>query len=136
MLARLGPSIFWIHMLIWGLEGPVSVQTEVVALRLSTTVFLSCVIVPHASFHFTTGGSLRTPAALRVSPVMISLWRTTHTACKTLPLVATPSTVVWLNGGVTPCMISGISLFINNLCGKFALVVSVSVVFPFFPSLV
>ena len=135
-MGRLVPSILWLPVPIGGTEGPVPVQTWLVALGVIPAVFLSRGISPLASFQFTNGGSLRTPAVLHVAPVTISLWRTTRTACKTLQLVATPSTVVWLNGGVTPCMISGISLFINNLCGKFALVVSVSVVFPFFPSLV
>ena len=100
------------------------------------TVFLSTGIVPPVSFQFTTGGSLRTPAALQVAPVTISLWRTARTACNTLPLVATPSMVVWLTSGMTPWIIAGIYLFINNLCGEFNLVVSASVIFPLFPSLV
>ena len=38
----------------------------------------------------------------------------------------------WLTGGMMNGMIAGISLFVNNLCGEFPLVVSVSVFY--FPS--
>ena len=129
MMDRLGPSIFWIPVLIGGTEGPVPVRTWVVFMGGIPTVFLSTIIVPPVSFQFTTVGYLRTPAALRVAPVRISLWRTERTACKFLTLVATPYAVVWLTGGMMPWMIAGISLFINNLCGEFTLVVSVSVIF-------
>ena len=135
-MERLGPSIFWLPMIIEGTEGPVPVQTWILVLGGITMVFLSTGIVPPVSFQFTTGGSLRKPAALRVAPVTIFLWRTACTACNALPLVATPSTVVSLTGRMTPCMITRISLFVNNLCGDFPLVVSVSVIFTFFPSLV
>ena len=130
----LGPSIFWLPMLIGGTEGQLPVQTWVVVLGGITMVFLSTGIVPPVSFQFTTGGSLRTLAALRIAPVTISLWRTTRTACKSLLLVATPSTVIWLTGGMTPWVIYWISLFVNNFCGELSLVVSLSVIFPFFPS--
>ena len=81
------------------------------------TVFLSRAIGPLASFQFTTGGYLKTPAELHVVPMTISLWGTTRTACKALPLVATPSAVVWLTDGMTTGMIAGIYRFVNNLCG-------------------
>ena len=45
------------------------------------------------------------------------LWRTTHTACKAITLLATPYIVVWLTGRMTPGMIAGIYLFVNNLWG-------------------
>ena len=124
-------------MLIGGTEGPVPVQTGVVVLGGILTVFLSTRIVPPISFQFTTEGYLRTPAALHVATVTISLWRsacTACTACKALTLVATPSAAIWLTGGMTPWKIAGIYLFVNNLCVEFPLVVSVSV--NFFPSLV
>ena len=126
---RLGPSIFWIPVLIGGTEGPVPVRTWVVVLGGILKVFLSDEIFLFATFRFNTGRYLRTPAALRVAPVRISLWRTERTACKFLTLVATPYAVVWLTRGMMPWMIAGISLFINNLCGEFTLVVSVSVIF-------
>ena len=100
------------------------------------TVFLSRGIFPLAYFQFTTRGSLRTPAALRVATVTISLCRTAHTACKVHSFVATPSVVAWLTGGMTPWMVAGIYLFVNNVCGEFPLVVSVSVIFLSFRSLV
>ena len=135
-MGRLGPSIFWLPMLIGGTEGPVSVQNGVVALEGIPTVFLSHGIGPLASFQFTTRGYLRTPAALSVMPVEISLWRTVRTSCKTLSLVVTPSEVLWLTGRMTLWMIARISLFVNNFCGEFPFVVSVSIIFPSFPSLV
>ena len=104
-------------MIIGGTEGPVPVQTGVVALGGITAVFLSCGIGPLVFFQFITGGSLITPAALHVAPVTISLWRTARTACKSLPLVATPPAVVWLTDGMTPWMIAGIYMFVNNFRG-------------------
>ena len=81
-------------MLIGGTEVPVPVQNWVVVLGGIQTVFLSTGIVPPVSFQFTTGGSMRTFAALHVAPVTIYLWITACTACKALPLVATPSAVI------------------------------------------
>ena len=132
----LGPSIFWLPMTIGEVEGPVPVRNWVVVLGSITTVFLSTGIGPLASSQFFTGGSLRTPAVLHVKPVTIYLQRTIHTTRKAPLLVVNPSVVVWLTGGITPWTITGIYLFINNLCGEFPLVVSVSVIFLLFPSLV
>ena len=117
MMYCLGPSIFCLPVLIGGTEGTVPVQTGVVVLGGIPKVSLSCGIGPLVSFQFTTRGSLITPAALRVAPMTISLWRTARTAWKSLPLVATPSAVVWLTGGMTTGMIAEISWFVNNLCG-------------------
>ena len=133
---RLGPSIYWLLILIGGTEGPVQIRTGIVDLGGIPTVFLSRGIVPPVSFQFTTGGSLKTCAALRATPAKIYLRRTTHTTCNVLPLVATPYTVVWLTGGMTSGMIAVIFRFVNNLCVEFPLVVSVAVHFLLFPSLV
>ena len=119
---RLGPSIFWLPMLIGGTKGPVPFQTWVVVRGDIPTVFLSTLIVLIMYFKFITGGYLRTPAVLDVAPITISLWITASTPCKALLLVATPSEVIWLTRGMTPCMIAGISLFVNNVCGEFPLV--------------
>ena len=138
-MSRLGISNFWLSIIIWGTEVPVPGRTEVVDLWDIPAVFISSENVPPAPFQFSSGRSLRTPAALRVEPVEIYLRRTPCTACKTLPLVATPSTDVWLNVGMTSCMISGIAgiyLFVNNLCGEFPLLVLVSLIFSFLPPLV
>ena len=133
---RLGLSIFSLPILIGGTKGLVPLRIGVVILGGILTVFLSCVIFPLAFFQFTTEGSLRIPVEMCVLPVTISLWRTSHTACKTLPLVVTLYVVLLLTSRMTPWMITGISHFVNNLCGWFPLVVSVSVIFPFFLSLV
>ena len=93
------------------------------------TVFLSTGIVPSVSFQFTILGSLRTPTELCVSPVKVSLWRTTRTSWKALPLVATTPAIVCLTDETTPWIIARIYLFVNNLCGEIPLVVSVSVFF-------
>ena len=129
MMERVGPSIFWLPMLIGDTEVPVPIRTWVVILGGILTVFLSIVIFPAVYFQYTTVGSLGTAAALHVAPVTISLSRTSHTTCKAHPLVATPAMVVWSTSRMTPCMITGISLFVNNLCGLFPLVVSLSVIF-------
>ena len=104
----LGTSILWIAMLSRGAEGTVPVRTWVVLLEGILTVFISTGIAPLASFQFTTGESLRKTTAMRVAPATISLWRTARTAWKFHPLVATPSAVVCLTGGMTPWMIAGI----------------------------
>ena len=98
-------------------------------------MFLSTGIIQFAFFQFITVGSLRTPAVLHIELVKISLWITVHTACKTPILSVTPSVVVWLTRGMTTWIISGISLFVINLCAELLLVVSVSVIFMLFPSL-
>ena len=126
----------WIRVSWYVLEGPVPAWAWVVVLGGIPMVFLTTGIFLTVSFRFTTWGSLRTPVALRVAPVTISLWRTACTTCKGLPLVATPSVFVWLTNGMTPWIVAGISLFVYNLCGEFPFVVSVSVIFISFLSLV
>ena len=133
---RLGPSIFWLPMLIGWTEGPVPVKTGVVVLGGITEVFLSRGILPLASYQFTTGGYFRTPTALCVAPDTISLWITALNVCKALPLVKTPSAVIWLNSGMKTGTIAGIYRFVNIFCGKFTLIVSALVIFLFFLSLV
>ena len=132
---RLGPSIYWLLMLIGGTEGPVLIRTELVALVGILTVFLYRGVFPPMSFQFSTVGSLSTSSALRAAPVTIYLWRTVRSACKSLPISATPSTVVWLTDRMTDGVISWMIRLINSLCGNFPLVVSVSATFIFFPSL-
>ena len=117
MMDRLRPSIFCLPMILGGTEVQVPFRTGVVDLGGIPTVIISTGIRLPVSFQFNTRGFLRTPAALRVAPVTISLWRTACTACKSLPLFATPSAVVWLTVRMTPLTIAGIYLFVNNLCG-------------------
>ena len=129
MMGLLGTSIFCLPIIFGGTEGPVPVQTGVVVLGGIPAVLLSLGIDPLVSFQFTTGGYLRTLAALRVAPETISLWRTVRIACKYLPLVATPSGFIWITKGMSTGMIAGIYRFVNNLCEEFTLVVSASVIF-------
>ena len=108
----------------WGGRGSSTSQNLIIGYGGGIpTVFLSTGIGLLAFFQFITGGSLRTLAVLRVAPVTISLWRTARTACKSPLLVVNPSVVVWLTRGMMPWMIAEISLFVNNLCGEFMLVV-------------
>ena len=134
MMDRLGPSIFCLPILNGETKGPVPFRTLLVVMGFIPTVFLSTWIGLLAYFQFITWGSLGTPAVLRIAPVMISLWKTVRTSCKSPLLVVTPSVVVLLTGGMTPWMIAGVSMLVNHLCGEFLLVVSVSVIFLSFPS--
>ena len=113
----------------WDTEGPAPIRTGIVNTGGVPTLFLSRGIVPSMSFQFTTIGSLKTRAALRAVSVTISFKRIVCWACKVPSLSATPSTVGGLISGMTTGMISGMSQLINNLCGEFLLVVSVSVNF-------
>ena len=136
IMDSLGPSIFWLCMLIGGGRGSSTSQNLSIGSGGYSDNFLSTGIGLLAYLQFFTRGSLRTPAVLRVASVTISLWRTVCTACKAPILAVTPSMVLYLTGGMTPWMIDRISLFVNNLCGEFLLLVSLSVIFLSFPSLV
>ena len=135
-MGLLGTSIFCLPIIIGGTEGPLPFRTGVVVLGGIPTVLLSLGIVPITSFQFTTGGYFRTPTALCVAPDTISLWITARNVCKALPLVKTPSAVIWLTSGMTTGTIAGIYRFVNIFCGKFTLIVSALVIFLFFLSLV
>ena len=130
--APLGLTISCLLIRIGGAEIPVPVRTLVVALGDTPTVFIPIGIDLLATFQFTTRGSSKTRAVLDATTVTISSNITERTACKAPPHVKTPSVFAWWTGGTTPWMIDGISLFTNNLCGEFLLVVSVKE----FPSLV
>ena len=67
---------------------------------------------------------------------MISFERIVRCACKVSPLSAASYAIVWSIGRIATGMISGMSRLINNLREEFLLVLSVSVTFLFFPSLV
>ena len=108
----------------WGGRGSSTSQNLIIGYGGGIpTVFLSTGIGLLAFFQFITGGYLRSSTVLSVVSMTISLCITVCTACKVPLLVATLSTVVWLTEGMTPWMISGISLFVKNLCREFPLVV-------------
>ena len=95
-------------------------------------VFLTRGMVQSLPVRLTSPGVWKTRVLLRVASVMITfklgVWRT----C-VVPLQATtPSGIRWSIGVVMIRMV----WLINNFCGEFPLVVSVSVTFLFFPSLV
>ena len=121
----LGLPIFWILMRIGGAEVSVPIITWVVLLGNTQTVFISIGISQFAYFQFTTGRSLKTCAALGIVLVTISSKWTVCNTCKSPPLVETSSPVAWWTGGMISWTIAGISLFTNNLCWEFPLVVSV-----------
>ena len=125
-LDLLGLPISWILMRIGGAKVPVPVRTWVVTLEDTLTVFISIWIGLLVTFQFTTGGSLKTCAALDSAPMTISSKRTVRTPCKAPPHSETPSAVSWWTVGMTPWIIAGTSLFANNLCGEFPLVVLVA----------
>ena len=118
----LGLPIYWLPILVGDTEGPAPIRNGVVNLGGIPTVFLSRGIVLSVSFQFTTGESLKTCTALRAASVTISSERIVRTACKVPPLAATPYAVIWLIGGMTTGMISGMSQLINNFFGEFPLV--------------
>ena len=118
----LGLPISWSLIQIGGAEVPVPVRILVVDLGDTLKVFISIGISLLAKFQFTTGRSLKTRAALGAAPVKISSNRTVRKSCKAVPHVKTPYAIVWWTRGITPWMIAGISLFANNLCGEFLLV--------------
>ena len=76
-------------------------------------------------------GYLKICAPLRAPSVTISLEPIIWCACKVPLLTANPSAIHGASGMTTE-MISGMIRLINNFCGEFPLVVSVSVNFPFF----
>ena len=78
----------------------------------------------------------KTLAALRAASVTIFFEKITRRACKVSQLPAASPDIIWSISGVVTGMISGMSRLINILRGEFMLVVSVSVTFLFFPSLV
>ena len=93
-------------------------------------------VVTSVPFRIMSAGVQKTCAALRAMSVTISFEIIVQRACKLFPLPAASFAIVWLIRGITTGMIYGMSQLINNLYGEFLLVVSVSVTFMFFPSLV
>ena len=80
--------------------------------------------------------SKETYAELRSMSVTISFEIIVRRACKVSTFPAAPSAIVWSICGIATGVISRMSRLINNLCGEFLLVVSVSATFLFSPSLV
>ena len=99
-------------------------------------VFLpSRVVVPSVPCRITFAGVQKTHAALREVSVTTSFEGAVRSACKVSTFPAASSATVWSIGGIVTFMISGMSRLINNFCGEFLLVVSGSVTFLLFLSL-
>ena len=130
----LGLPIFWLSILVGETKGPEPIQTGVVNLGDILKVFPSRGFVLSVSFQFTTVGSLKIHAPLRVASVTISLELIVWRACK-FPLISATPPEIRGAGGMKTGMISGTIRLINNFCGEFPLVVSLSLTFLFFPSL-
>ena len=96
------------------------------------TVLPSRGVVPPMTFRITYVGVWETHEALRAASVTISFKTIVWLACKVSPLPAASSSIVWSVGGIA----TGMNRLINNLRREFLLVVSISVTFLFFLSLV
>ena len=132
----LGLIISWLLVLIGELVVLPPIQTGEANMLDPMAVFLSRGVVPSVPCQLTSAGVRKTCAELRATSVTISLERIVRCACKVSPLPSASSAIIWSIGRIATGMISGMSRLINNLCGEFLLVVSVSVTFIFFPSLV
>ena len=117
MMDRLGPSIFWLPMLIGG------------GIRSSTSQNLSSVSGGYSDsisinwnrparflpiYHRRIFDNTRSAPH---APVTISLWRPVRAAYKSPLLVVTPYEVFYLIIGMTTWTIDVIYLFVNNFCG-------------------
>ena len=97
-------------------------------------------VVPSVTFQLTSAVVQRTRAALRVALraafMEISFEIILRCTCKASILSAASSTIVLSIVRIATGMISGMRQLINSLCVEFLLVVSASLNFLFFPSLV
>ena len=132
----LGLMISWLLVLIGEPVVLPPIRTGEANLVDPMSVLPSRGVVPSVPCRLASAGVCKSCAALHNASVTISFKRIVWHACKFSSLPAASSVIVWSIGGIAAGMISGMSLLINNLCGEFLLVVSVSVTFLFFPSLV
>ena len=102
----------------------------------ASTVFPSRGVVPSLPVLFTSLGVQKICAPLRATSVTISSEITVWRASKESLIPATSSMIVWSIGRIAPGTIFGMSRWRINLCEELPLVVSVSVIFLSFPSLV
>ena len=132
LMGPLGLLISWLLVLVAETVVPPTIITGEVNLGGVLEVFLSCGIVPFVSFRFTAAGSWKTCAPMCAASVTITFEEIVWHACA-VPLPATPPSEI---GGIIGGMMTRMVRFINNFCGGFLLVVSVSVTFLLFTSLV
>ena len=132
----LGLIIYWLPVLIWELVVLPSIKTGEANLVDPMSVLPSCEVVLYVRFRLRSAGVWKTRTSMCAVSVMISFERIVSQACKISPLLAASSTIVWPIEGIATGIIYGMSRLINNLCGEFLLVVSVSVTFLIFTSLV
>ena len=131
----LGLIIYWLPVMLGEPVILTPIRNREANLVDPMAVLPSRGVVLSVSCRLTSEGFRKTRAALRVASVTISFETIVWHTCKGSPLPAASSAIVWSIGGITTGIISGMSRLINNLHGEFPLVVSVSVTFLFFPSL-
>ena len=112
------------------------IWTGEVNLAAATAVFPSRGVVPYLPLLFTSHWVRKIRAPLRATSVTISFDRTVWYASKVSLILDTSYVIVWSIVWIAPGMIFGMSRLRIKLCGEFPLVVSISVIFPSFLSLV
>ena len=131
-MGPLGILISFLLFLVGETEVPPLIRTGGVNLEGLMEVFLSRGIFLSVSFRFTTTWFWKARALLHAASVTISFNTIVWRAWKVLLLSADPSAI----GGSIYEMLNEMVRLINKFCGEFPLVVSVSVIFLFFLSLV
>ena len=140
----------WVSLTSWGLMDPFGLIISWIPYLVGETVVLPPIwngevnlveltevlpyhgVVLSVPFCLTSAGVWKTHAALCAAPVTISFDRITQSTCKVSLLVASPFKAVWSIVRMTAGNISVMSRSINDLCGEFPFLVSVSVTFLFF----
>ena len=134
-----GPIILIIYWFLFRLGESVvlwKLLTGEVNLLVTTEAFPSRVVVPSMPVLFTSLLVRKICAPLRTVSVTVSFERTVWRASKVSLIIATSSVIVWSIGRIAPRMIFGMIQLRINLCGVLPLIVSLSVIFLSFPSLV
>ena len=131
-----GLIISWLPFLLWEPVVLTPIQTGEANVVKPMKVLPYHGVVLFMPYRLTSTGVRKTHAALRITSVTISFERIVRRACKVSAFTAAASAIFWSIGRIVTGMISEMSRLINNFCGEFLLVVSVSVTFTFFQSLV
>ena len=127
-----GPTISWLPILVGETEIPPQIRTGEFCLGEIMEVFPSLGVVTSITVRIKSLGVREMHAPLRATSVTITFEVGVWPTCVVPLPTATPSETSGLIGG----MMTGMVRLINNFCADFLLVVSVSVTFLFFPSLV
>ena len=128
----LGLIISWLPVLVGEPVLLLTIQTEEVNLMELLGVFPSHGVDLSVTCWLTSAGVRKSCAALYVVSVTISIRRIVRRTYKVSPLPVASSTIVCSIIGMTTGMISGMIWLIDNWCGEFLLVVSISVTLFYF----